>query len=362
MSKISAYLNKTSFFNNETIEFKINSLCKNVNIFIFRFSSSSCVYKNSIKGNFIQKENKNIFKFIEGYNWITNFKIDCKNFLYSGLYFIELKDKSGSYYLCVNIKNKKNKKNNLVLLNSNTWNAYNNKGGSSFYRYELEQKTKYGPRINKSGNKIPNFNIGCTFRRPNDIISDDISIYINNNFKIIKDRYSHLLYGELKFLRYLELNNIKYDLIDDRDLDEKLIDISKYNNLILNCHPEYWSYNMLNNVKVNANNIISLAGNVSYCKILWNKKEDIIYGRVGYFKSILLKNVTGSYYDCKGYNTFHPYKILEKDNSLFKGIKNDYLGESSLYFKEGNSGHETDKKIKNLNIKILSKGTNPDNG
>jgi hypothetical protein len=357
---LDCYTSKFSYFNNELVNLKINSSSDLYSIKIYKFNTLEIIYTDFCKEQKIykQKINESKFLFIDGYNYITNYTIDLNNYN-SGLYFIEIKNNDGNeYFLPINIKNKDYNCKNLVLLNSNTWNAYNEAGGASFYRYYLDFKSEYGPL----GKKIPSDNIGVTFDRPFDKLSDNISFFIKNDGEI-KEKYDHLFYGELRLLKFMELNNIKYDLLDDLDLHNNLIDLSKYNNFILNCHPEYWSVEMLKNVKENANHIISFAGNVAYRKVIY--KNNKIYGRVGCFSSDDLKNITGSFYSSSGADTYAPYKIFDNKHILFQNINNDVFGKNNLNnykrnVEDGISGHETDKKIKSVNTNIIASGLNRD--
>lgn len=369
---LKTYISKFSYFKNEKINLKINS-CDNLSsIKMYKFYDLKIVYHHTEfdKKNFVQPDITSKLPFIEGYNWKVNYIIDLNNKLLAsritpGLYFIEINDtNNNSYCLPINIKNDTNNSvKNIILLNSNTWNAYNDSGGSSFYRYNLSFESKYGPL--ETNKLYPKENTGCTFERPFDKLSDEIKLYIKNNGRIEK-LYSHLIYGELRLLKFMELNNIKYDLLDDIDLHSGSIDISKYENFILNCHPEYWTIEMNNNINNNANNIISFAGNVSYRKI--TIENNIIYKNGLHGKNKLI-NITGSYYSSLGYDTFAPYKIYKEGHILFNGIKDDYIGTIGLNIypakekiENGTSGCETDKNINRGSNDILAKGENPNNG
>jgi hypothetical protein len=64
-----------------------------------------------------------------------------------------------------------------------------------------------------------------------------------------------------------------------------------------------------------------------------------------------------------------PYRVLDDSHWIFSGTglkKGDLFGEKSLHERVpgGASGHETDKMTRKspANIKVLAKGTNPDDG
>ena len=383
-NKIQAYTSKFSYWDDEDLLIRVNTLNKSLRVKVYRFNDLGVVYMQNINSNFTQTPEASETPFISGFGWKVNIALPLKDYP-PGLYFIELHNHNSSpYYLLINIKNKALGGKNLVLLNTNTWNAYNASGGANFYRYNLDKKTQYGPW--KHSRKIirPTNKIGVTFSRPFDNISKMIARYVNDK-GIIGSYYDHLLYGELRLLKFMDLSGISFDLFDDRDLHEDAIDISKYNNLVLNCHPEYWSHAMMRNIQIKANNIISLAGNVGYRKIRWD--GDIIYcdpysKSAGIWPSSELINIVGSYYSMSGAGTHAPYKILKPDHPLFSPLIDEackeygieraavahfQIGSKSLNKapaskEDGISGHETDKRIPGLDADILAKGTNLKNG
>ena len=89
-------------------------------------------YNNSVNA-FPQKIPE--LSFAEGCNWNENLEIELNSFK-KGLYFLKLEDKDeNDWYIPFIIKEKNinNFKKNLVILNTNTWCAYNNYGGACFY-------------------------------------------------------------------------------------------------------------------------------------------------------------------------------------------------------------------------------------
>lgn len=75
-----------------------------------------------------QKINK--LSFAEGCKWTKSISIEVC-FLKPGLYFFKLYNGTEDFFIPFIIKNKNTKdyKQNLVILNTNTWCAYNNYGG-----------------------------------------------------------------------------------------------------------------------------------------------------------------------------------------------------------------------------------------
>tara|TARA_B100000963_G_scaffold359655_1_gene387610 strand:+ start:3324 stop:3830 length:507 start_codon:yes stop_codon:yes gene_type:complete len=136
-------------------------------------------------------------------------------------------------------------------------------------------------------------------------ISNNIKFYLENK---ITNKYDHLLYGECRLLRWLIDNNYDICLITDLDIDNNY-NLKKHKNLVLNCHPEYWIQNMIININNNAPNIISFSANVGYRKLIRN---DLLIECIGLWDKSYLVNVTGSYYDDRGFDTNASYKIINK--------------------------------------------------
>ena len=76
--------------------------------------------------------------------------------------------------------------------------------------------------------------------------------------------------------------------------------IQNFKCLVLNCHPEYWTKQMTNNVITNAKNIISLAGNVAYRKVIISKNTMI---KNNLWSPSTLKKISGSFFTDNDANT-----------------------------------------------------------
>jgi hypothetical protein len=357
MNKELFYINNFSYLLNTNITIYLSDAfyTDDVSINIYCFNEKKLIktlniYHDIVVDDTVVNHNEPL-KFIDGYNFKYSY-IFSNNNLNSGLYFIELTNKNKNYFsLFVIIDDNISYKENLVLMNSNTWNAYNQNGGASFYRYNLDIESNYG---NLKNSIYPVEPIGVTFNRPFDFISEQIKLYVNNNFKILKEVvFDHLLYAELRLLTFLRENNISFSLCTDYDIHTKRLSLDKYNNFILNNHPEYWSKEMTDNVILNANNIISFAGNVAYYVITYSDDLSKIYknskNKIDEEKIAL---ITGSKEvdNALGYNTYYPYNKTNK-SILTLHIKDDKFGCKSLNRnlnvkgQDGISGHETDKIV-----------------
>lgn len=363
-TSIQAYLHKYSYYVGDTLDLRINTASDNIILSLISFPDMQSLYTHFINNiNLTQKETpKNSAPFADGYQWKINFHFKIHTYLNSGLYFIQLHNHCNFFYLPIIILSNK-PTDFLVLMNTNTWCAYNTQGGGSFYRYNLPYNTKYGTHCSDKYPIRPFEGSGyfptVTYDRPLSNISDEIAFFVNHG---ISHRKSHLFFAELILLKWLSEYNFNFSLITDQDLHEKF-PISKYKTLVLNCHPEYWSKSMLENVKLNANNIISLAGNVAFRKITVERNT---LKRIGYWKTLDLLTITGSCYTITGFEEWKPYKIL-KSHSLFTGITNSTFGYSSYTADptqkdQGISGYETDKRLIGLNTQIIAKGLNSNQG
>lgn len=345
------YLHKQSYFLNEDIKLCISSQEKTVYVSIYDFKKDKIIHQYSINENLNQSELKGLL-FVEGYKWSPNHILQKPNNIEHGLYFIELNDNKSKYYIPFIIKSDK-QHDFVVLMNTNTWYAYDNTGGASFYRYNIDYDTIYG----KKGIKHP-IKPSVTYDRPLNFISNNIKFYLENK---ITDNYDHLLYGECRLLKWLIDNSYDYCIITDLDIDNNY-HLQKHKNLVLNCHPEYWTENMILNINNTAPNIITLGANVGYRKITRN---NLIIERIGIWNKDYLKNITGSYYDDRGFNTNAPYKIINKKHFLLNGVMGQFIGEKTLNQNKnnrpGSSGYETDKIVID-NKYLIAKGLNIGSG
>jgi len=345
------YLHKQSYSINEPIGLRINSKEPFIQISIYDFKKDKYIQQYSTNGNLYQLKPEGLL-FVEGYKWKENHILQTPPNIDHGLYFIELSDNKSKYYIPFVIKSDK-EHDFVVLMNTNTWYAYDSTGGASFYRYNMNYDSIYG----KVGNKYP-IKPTVTYDRPLNFISNNIKFYLENK---ITDKYDHLLYGECRLLRWLIDNNYDICLITDLDIDDGY-DLDKHTNLVLNCHPEYWTQNMITNINNNATNIISFSANVGYRKIIRN---DLVIERVGLWNKKYLEKITGSYYDDRGFDTNAPYEIIDKKHFLLNGITGNLIGEKTLNRNknnnQGTSGYETDKIIIDKKY-LIARGLNSNSG
>ena len=361
------YTDKYSYDIDDMVNIFLFSTNNNIDIKIYNISRE-VIYYNKIKLDISKlniEEHSELFKennipFYNGYGFKKSLDINIKDTkLEKGLYFIEI----NQFYRPIIILNKNRSNTNLILMNTNTWEAYNTDGGGSFYIYNLQFDTEGIGKYDKTKEKNKPTYGKVNFNRTNKAISDEISIYIKNGIEKYK---SHLIYGELYLLSFLVSNSIDFDLFCDRDAHNNY-PVWNYNRVILNTHPEYWSNSQINNIK-KSNNILSFAGNVGYRVVEYNQEQNIIMNnrsKKGMVKSDYLKHITGCLFDVKCGKS-QKYNIIDKDHPIFKNITSDEFGCLKTKFRdlfkgddvylEGTSGWETDKQIDKKFGKIIAVG------
>lgn len=347
---IIGYIDSYSYYINDTINLRLSISNKNVEINIYYYFDGfkSPLHSFNSVG---EQQIPDKLSFAKGCNWKITSSLKIPENWKKGLYIIQINSDKKFFYIPFIIKNLE-VSDFIILLNTNTWEAYNRYNGASYYRYMCNFNTIYGKKgkIRQGSNTV-------SFHRPNLTISDEIYNKIQNYEKNIKFK-SHLFYGEMYLIDWMHKNSYSYTLITDMDLHNNF-PIQNFKCLVLNCHPEYWTKQMTNNVITNAKNIISLAGNVAYRKVIISKNTMI---KNNLWSPSTLKKISGSFFTDNDANTYSPYKILNKKNWIFNNINinTNYFGSKSLNNppnQNGCSGHELDKCVIDKN-NIIAKGTN----
>jgi hypothetical protein len=232
-----------------------------------------------------------------------------------------------------------------VLLNTNTWAAYNDWGGASLYGYVNGQNE----------NSLPS---AVSFLRPNPRSQPSIR--------------NHLVGGELQFLTWLAKSELEFDCLTDLDLHISPLD-SGVKLLVLSTHPEYWSAEMYDHLEGFLNSggsLLYLAGNGIYWKsdlsneglMQVNKRGRELWRNLGRPESAIL----GVQYTGDDYGTYAPFVVEDASHFLFEGLglaNGETFGHNSLIV-PGASGNETDKSGSNSpeNGSVLARGLNEPEG
>ena len=275
-----AYIKKFSFKKDEIIDLFIsgnNGTCK---IEIINFFNEKKFFTSECK---INEQKSPILSFAEGCNWDITFQIHLDKLkLEPDLYIIKCNQNNNLFYIPFVLLNTDKKKDIVVVVNTNTWNAYNCYGEGSFYSLSPSLNCIYSK--DQSG-LLDSDNICesaiCSFDRPFTNIDQGIKYFL----KLINFRSSfhqnseHLFYGEMFLWKWLKKHNYNFDFITDQEVEN--YDLLKDRKVImLNCHPEYWShkmyYNLLKCFDEFHTNLIYLGGNGIWRKVYFNQEKNRI--------------------------------------------------------------------------------------
>lgn len=360
-ASIEGYTHKTSYQPGEKIEFKIHTFSPVFNIEIFRNGSPNTTLhqQNGIEG---MRQNYHCYSYSYGCNWKTVYEVTVDASWKSGLYSAKLVNPDDGKVGWITFVIKKDalapKADIAVLASTNTWNAYNNWGGGSFYDFEMDE---------------------------NVISSENISFQRPNKYADPTARGGHLAAAETYLMRWMDENGYTWDQYSEHDLmqDENLL--TGYKTIVLNSHPEYYTkemYDRLYRYVQNGGHVAYLGGNAIWSKVVWDSKRDILEIRRNKQRHTFTSEIGGLWrdlgmpesslmgvqYDERGYLTWHPYRVLDKNFWVFANTglnNNDTFGEGCPDT-GGASGHETDKVTpdsqKIPTLKIIAKGTNPNFG
>lgn len=286
--------------------------------------------------------------YANGADWQETVRLTLPEELPSGYYSVKLSDREDTFLIPIVVRSLAASGDVVLLASTNTWQAYNDWGGASFYAYHWASALPY-----ESATKIH-------FRRPH---PPPASIY--------RDEL-HLRGAELKLSRWLESSNRPYDLIADTDLHNDFASISRYKVLILSTHPEYWSERMYDHLEAfqrQGGNLMYLAGNGLYRKVTLDGAQMELRRdgsrhthdgtRGGLWRDLGRPEarVLGVQFTRAGQLTYHPYVVHDETHWIYAGTG---LENGDAFGVAGASGYETDKISASSPpaAQLLAKGTN----
>lgn len=354
-SAIEGYIDKQTYYPEDQVIFYIHSQEPLYSFELFRVGQNLDLIEKIDKDNGVV-QNYLCYSYSSGCNWNKSINYKLNNVLKSGLYAAKISNVDGHFWITFIVKPPSKKSDIALIASTNTWAAYNDWGGASFYTHRIEPAVTISENIN--------------FRRPNPYLDPTT-----------QDNY---LAGAERFLiSWLEKNQYSVDHFTDRDLHEIANTIQSYKVIMLQCHPEYYTeymYTALYRYVNRGGHLMMMGANGIYAKVVLNPINEVLELRLtgnnhsyekskggrwrdlGYPESELL----GTEYTRTGYNTYHPYRVLNEDHWIFKntGLKNGETFGSTCSKVAGASGLETDKRTKSSpkNLDFLAKGTNPDFG
>lgn len=362
-ANIEGYCNKVAYFPGDEVHLMISSAVDSfVSVSLHRYGADRTQIFN-VSDIPVTNQNYYRYSYSFGCDWDTTYSFELDKNLTSGMYSAVIKNSLGNTdFITFIVKQAPDevRKPILVIASTNTWQAYNNWGGASFYKYNIDDGDE-DSEIRHS--------VIVSFKRP------------NRNDSPERDK-GHLAGAEAHLLRWLETEGYDYAMATDADIHGSDFQLENRKCVILNVHPEYYTEQMLDNIEqfnLDGGALIYLGGNGLYWKtglsddlqIECRKSGDShrfadgtggLWREKGRSPTLLV----GSEYDNRGFGTYHPYEVLDDSHWVFNGTglsNGDLFGTNSLNG-GGASGHETDKRpdISPSVFKLLSVGTNPDDG
>ncbi|RNC29218.1 MAG: N,N-dimethylformamidase beta subunit [Candidatus Dichloromethanomonas elyunquensis] len=361
---IEGYSDKISYYTSETVELKVHCREPFYSLEISRYGKDTAVLKREthLPG---QRQDFRPNASEAGAQWKTTYSFTVPDNWKNGMYAVKLADNKGnSSYITFVVKARKDdlRGNIAVLASTNTWQAYNDWGGVSFYN-----------NTNEDADEGKSFGSGIvSMLRPNHYADPTLG-------------NSHLAGAELHVLSWMESNGYPYKLVADYDFNKDSHLLDPFKILIINTHNEYWTQNMYDSLEKFLNrggSVLYLSGNGIFWKAVINDKDQIEVRKD--FKNHILDGTPGGYwakelrrpesaalgvrFQNSDFSVPAPYQVLKADHWIFEGtgLKNgDLVGKTGLTkvrdSSGGASGWETDQVDKNSSPKntvLLARGTN----
>jgi hypothetical protein len=269
----------------------------------------------------------------QGCSWERTATICLPGDLPSNAYSLDVEAADGSVFHIPLLVRPTENVDVAVVCSTDTWNAYNNWGGQSYYD-------------NFIGAPEP---LWDSEARPNHIA----------------DPYGHgayLLGAEGHILKHFARHGISYGVYSDLDMAAGRVKNCK--TLVLCAHNEYWcadKVRVFDGLQRKGVNIVCLSGNTFYRKIV---REASRYAAVRYalFSEEEVCPRLGTIYTAAGRETGAPFAVVKPEHWIFEGTgvkAGDLFGKHSLEVL-GASGVETDKvtRFSPPNTEIVARGTN----
>ena len=312
----------------------------------------------------------------------------------SGLYYFHARGESGAFFSFPWIVAPAAPQARLAVLAANiNWNAYNSFGGRSNYIHpdrfpptptvnaRLELKRYTDPEhINYDTDDYD----PLSFDRPEPINHVPEQVLVTD--PIAGRAACHVAPAEWRLLGWLEREGFAYDLYAETQLHSGLLDLDRYQVLLISTHPEYWSKQMYQRVKQwvfeRGGRLMYLGGNGLNCEVefldpstMTVRNGDARRQRSEKHESRFAMrqeseaNLLGVVYDELGIMTAAPYRVVDDSHWVFAGTglkQGDLFGQECMHERVpgGASGHETDKISPSspANTHLLAKGENPGKG
>ncbi len=238
-SQEGGYLNNISVARGDTIKFHISTSVNMYQIKIFKIGVNDQLVYTSPDLNGIQYPLPDS-AYSKGCDWPVTYQMQIPPDWESGVYRADFQVNSGygSLVFVVREQTLGSNSKNLIILNTNTWNAYNNFGGKSLYEYNSSN----GERAYK-----------VTYNRP----------------------FTQLAQGDFynwtyKFNKWMLQNNLNAEFGINTDLDNNPNFLNNYSVVLIVGHDEYWSYEERSQIQSFLNRggrLLLLGGNTCWWQV-----------------------------------------------------------------------------------------------
>lgn len=270
---------------------------------------------------------------LHGCGWATTHRLRVPASWSSGLFSAQCADQRGHvFHIVFVVKATFGRRSDFAALaNTNTWNAYNPRGGRSKY-------TK--PRASAVG-----------FERPNPETTPEGTAP------------THLTRSELLVLKWLEDEGYRTDVYSDADLHRGIKRFRQYKALIVTTHPEYWTLDMVDHLQAYLEAggcLVYLAGNGLFEKVEFSEGGDALVFTGGqpnvrrnrfYMRNLdpprPERAILGVAYRDDAYRLFGPFRVVSSKHRFFAGTglaDGDLVGQTGVNG-GGASGWEMDTSI-----------------
>lgn len=233
------YVNKISAAKGDTIKFYISTSVSPFNLSIFKIREEAAYLTefSNITGG-IQPLPDSAW---EGCNWNETFRFVIPNNWEPGVYRAEFPTGEGERGILFNVKENSLSSYSkiLLILSTNTWQAYNNYGGKSIYEFNSTNSER--------AHKV-------SFQRP---FEDPLGS---------GDFYRY----DARFIQWAAQNNIKHEIVSQLDVHTNPDLLPNYDVVFIAGHNEYWTRkerHAFQNYVADGGKLLILSGNTSWWQI-----------------------------------------------------------------------------------------------